>query len=57
MLGAHAVIRTIPLRRRRSRVPWVYSVYHARRDGPQRGLAGLALRAAERAARYTRSVR
>jgi hypothetical protein len=27
-------VRGIPLRRRRSRVPWIYSVYHARTKDP-----------------------
>jgi hypothetical protein len=38
--GANGFIRGIELRRRRSRVPWIYSVYHARRrlSGPPRRL-------------------
>ncbi|HET7220341.1 MAG TPA: hypothetical protein VFJ02_19940 [Vicinamibacterales bacterium] len=27
----HGIIRTIQFRRRRSRVPWIYAVYHVRR--------------------------
>ena len=34
-----AWVRAVPLRRRRSRVPWIYSVYHARR-GKRRGARG-----------------
>ena len=48
LLERHGVVRRIPLRRRRSRVPWIYSVYHARiRRTDHEGPLGLPLRQPE----------
>lgn len=52
LLEPHGMIRQVPLRRRRSRVPWIYSVYHAEaRDRRDRAHRGREL-AAESAAGY-----
>jgi hypothetical protein len=46
------VFRTIPLRRRRSRVPWIYSVYHARTPQADRQTSAHPGMVAESAAPY-----
>jgi hypothetical protein len=52
LMDVREVIRPIPLRRRRSRVPWIYSVYHARVQRPEAQNATSPAAVAESAATY-----